>query len=452
FEDRTKSYGPHNSGDYVWVVQFEGESTDRFETTHLRYAGCAVDAADGVVRQEFRRAAEPLLLPKSLLNRLPSEASDVNLGTAVEAQGPVSFSREAAKGFVASKYGRAGVGRGDWTVGSKAEIELVRYTGLCHGKLTDAAAATPTPGGPPVTPGPRRVQCGVEWGWEDSRDRLTWLVIIPVEIDLSPCGPGASQGYFTCWSQPLFILIDAETGEQYGDGGTGGIMGPRVTNAEFQALSRYAWAESWWDLWHEVRAYAGQPLPDGLAASLDRPDAPTPTPFPSPVVPSDVTTTPTPTPAPGSPPVGPSGPTPTLAPAVPSQVSTQPRPQGTVVLAPTIYPTPTPRPRLAALIQGVLVDRNGCLAVGESPGDQSSYALVWSKDWHVVVRNAPNVTVTDTYDGRTTTVTWRIGDQIEIGGGSWNSNPPVPLDAAPNLYTVGTCDPQGLYWLVGDVK
>lgn len=71
------------------------------------------------------------------------------------------------------------------------------------------------------------------------------------------------------------------------------------TNTEVQALQRFAWAEGWWELWHQLKPYTDRTLPEGFAASLDRPDAPTPTPGP-----------PTPTPDPSLPPTA----TPTPAP------------------------------------------------------------------------------------------------------------------------------------------
>ncbi|MBI4306674.1 MAG: META domain-containing protein [Chloroflexi bacterium] len=312
FEDRAGGQSQlHDSDRYVWVVQFEGESfgaglaapLGRERGAMHRYAGCAVDAQDEVVREEFRRGAEPLLLPSAMLNRVPSVTSDVNLGSAVEARGAVNFDREAAIALAQDSYGGSVSGRsGGYFLAERAEAELIRYTGICHSSLGQLPAPTPTPGGPPETSSPPRGQCGVEWGSEDSNNRLTWLVIIPVELELGGCGgPGGSPRRATCWSQPVFALIDAESGEQYGDGGAGGLIGPLVTNEEQQALTRFAWTEGWWELWHRLRDFAGQPLPDGFAASLDRPDAPTPTPRPTSVIPAESTSTPTPTPTPPPP-------------------------------------------------------------------------------------------------------------------------------------------------------
>lgn len=404
FEDRIQSQLPlHDSNPYVWVVQFEGDSfgasPGQERWAMYRYAACAVDARDGVVRGEFRRQGEPLILPTEMLNGVPSEIPDVHLGSAVEAEGTVQFEREAAIALAQKRYGGSVSGRsGGYFLAERAEAELVRYTGTCHRRLEKVPTATPTPGGLPGTPRPQRVQCGAEWGSEDSRDRLTWLVIIPAELRMTGCGPERTPLASTCWSQPVFALIDAETGEQYGDGGSGGVGGPRVTNEEFLALTRFAGAQGWWELWHRVRAFADQPLPEGYAASLDHPDAPAPTATPVPAVPLDA-----------SPP-----------------------------------PTPTPRPRMLGLLVGVLVDRDGCLSVAREQG--TVFALVWKRGEHLVNRDGSTVVVTDTYDGKTVTVTWQLGQEVRLGGGT--SGPPFGKEHG--TFTVGDC--AGPYFLVGDVK
>lgn len=138
FEDRTGGRSLfHGSDRYVWVVQFEGESLGAGLSARpgqdppvQRFAGCAVDAEDGAVRQSFRGSAEPVLLPMGISPRIPSEVPDDNLGTAVEAWEPVPFTREEARNAVRSRYGSPG-----WFV-DRVEIELVRYTGTCHGRAS----------------------------------------------------------------------------------------------------------------------------------------------------------------------------------------------------------------------------------------------------------------------------------------------------------------------------
>ncbi len=298
FEDRVAGRSsPHGADQLVWVVQLEGESfgagiaaVSRRQPPPFHYVACAVDAQSGEVTRSSRTRAQPVFLPTGISPIVPSPAFDPNLGSAVEARGTVGFNREAAIELVRSVY-RSAPG----LLVDRAEIELVRYSGYCPGQ---GLFPSPTPGGPPNAPSPG-VQCGLEWAFsQPSTDRLTWLVIIPVALELDACGPSRAPDNplapnNTCWSQQIFTLIDAETGKQYGDGGNG-RGGPLVTNEEHQALVRFAWAEGWWELWHQVKDYGGQQLPEGLAASLDRPDAPTPTPTRERTVPPDATPSPTP--------------------------------------------------------------------------------------------------------------------------------------------------------------
>lgn len=200
----------------------------------------------------------------------------------------------------------------------------------------------------------RSADAGHSWRSVDPRE---------VRITLSDAPITDMPAHLTCWSQPIFALVDAETGERYGDGPAGGVIGPLVTNEEQQALTRFAWAEGWWELWQRLRAFAGEPLPEGLAASLDRPDAPAPTPIPVPAMPADAT------------------------------------------------PTPTSIPRMTALLIGMLVERDGCLSVNVG---SEAIALVWSEGQHVARRNDSTIEITDVYTGRTRTVTWRLGQEVAL--------------------------------------
>lgn len=166
-----------------------------------------------------------------------------------------------------------------------------------------------------------------------------------------------------------------------------------------------------------------------LVAACVVEDAPTPTPLPSPSVPADATPTPTRTPASVRPPNQTATPTSTVVPVLPTY------------LIPT--PTPTPRPRLLALLVGVLVDRDGCLAVVPEHASDP-VALIWTREWHVVRREGSNVTVVDTYDGKTTSVTWQLGREVRLGGGTAG-----PLKDTGH-FTIGECS--GPYWLVGNVR
>jgi hypothetical protein len=101
-----------------------------------------------------------------------------------------------------------------------------------------------------------------------------------------------------CWGATENQFVDAATGNVlYGGGDI--HLGPLLSNSESAALQRFAWAEGWWKLWHEVRQYNGKRVPTEVVAQLDRPDAPTPTPFPPTATPpANATATATPTPVP----------------------------------------------------------------------------------------------------------------------------------------------------------
>jgi len=130
---------------------------------------------------------------------------------------------------------------------------------------------------------------------------LLWWAFIPQEFGRASCsGPPSVDGrHFFCWVSAIWQFIDADTGAIY-QGGNFGKLGPRVTGEEGQALFRFAQAEGWWELWHRLKPYTGEALPDGFAAALDRPDSPTPTPGPpTPTPDPNAPAPPTPTPVPG---------------------------------------------------------------------------------------------------------------------------------------------------------
>jgi hypothetical protein len=111
---------------------------------------------------------------------------------------------------------------------------------------------------------------------------------------------------------------------------------------------------------------------------------------------------------------------------------------------PSLAGTPTPQvvsTRLTALAIGVLTLQDGCLRLDPVDDATDSYLLVWPPD------------ITPTIQGDTVkvidsllhlTYTWRIGDQLQLGGGELSSIPESLRSVQPKI-----C--QGPYWIVGGV-
>ena len=297
----------------VWVVQIEGESrpakgseSNDTEPLIYRFNAAVVDATDGQMLIRLQSEFEPFILP---LEFLPEELVNVESAEHSASRSALAISREEAIQFVVDEYGNRRQNL------DAIETVLVRYSNPSGGEdvtfgprptPTRALAVQPTPTAtssvdPPIQPtatsAPRLTPTPVV-------DRLSWLVIIPGELSFSGCfisGPTNST-HSTCWMSVHYFVVDAETGALMGGGGgTGsGQLGPRMTNEESLAFQHYAWSEGWWSLWHSLRQYNGERVPPGLAAELDRPNAPTPTqrpatPTPDPALPPTPTPTPPPT-------------------------------------------------------------------------------------------------------------------------------------------------------------
>ena len=106
--------------------------------------------------------------------------------------------------------------------------------------------------------------------------------------------------------------------------------------------------------------------------------------------------------------------------------------------------------RWAALLEGTLVEEDGCLRV-ESPDrqDVTSTALVWQMDIFEVTRSGDEVTIVDLYGDNGQPgepVIWRLGQTLRIGGGE--------LRRAGVIDHAGADFPEkcvGPYWLVSGV-
>ena len=244
----------------VWVVQITGDSTQRvrdrssgeLELRTYRYATVALQAYSGGEAGSARYQAQPTFYSAEInepgMNELVPVA-DQTISTRITREQVRQIAEENFNGSNSAMLDRM-------------EIELIE---------------NPTGG-------------------------IAWWVYVPVELG-SSCGgtggPDTGDGrHLWCFSSATWDFVNAENGEVT-DGAYFGQSFFRVTNEEVQALHRFAWAEGWWELWHRLKPYEGQILPEGFAADLDRPNAPTPTPRP-----------PTPTPDPNAPPA----PTPTPAP------------------------------------------------------------------------------------------------------------------------------------------
>lgn len=292
---RTAGY---STSRYVWAVQFLGEShtaVDRSSSGVTDYfAECAVDANDGQV-QQINRSKTPFLLPEGIAPTLPRATSSVNSGRAVLTTEPVDFTREQVQDFINQHFGGP-YGRTAPLPGY-AQIELVRYTAphcpppaVPGAALTATAYAVATTESVPLikTATARSMlaetQCELLLRSRPGKDQLTWLVVVPTQFQLNSCGPKSANGLIrTCWSSQILALLDAQSGEEFGDLAVG-VNGPNLSASEFQELQRYAWSEGWWALWYQIKGHRGDRLPEGLAASLDRPNAPTPTPRPAPEI------------------------------------------------------------------------------------------------------------------------------------------------------------------------
>jgi hypothetical protein len=296
----------------VWLVQVEGEShtaqRGMVEDKTYRFNAVAVDAVTGDVVARMQSEYEPFLLPRELL---PEELVNAGIDERDIQRDALPVTRDEAVRIATEQYGAP--------EGANAiEVALVRYSNpSAPGADSIGPSPTPTPAsasGPSPTANSDGRELFVPNPFPQATatpisDRLSWLVIMPTDFGFSGCpisGPGPTGdseefARVTCWVRIQFVYVDADTGVIY-EGGSKGVLGPSLTSEERAALNRFAWAEGWWALWHEVRQYNGQQrLPEGLAAQLDRPDAPTPTPYPPTATPpADATPTATPTPPPSA--------------------------------------------------------------------------------------------------------------------------------------------------------
>ena len=312
---------------------------------------------------------------------MPNEIPDPNYGVIVPASGVATFSRDDLMALVKEQY-KARYYRPEWV-----EIELVSYTEAAGLQNAPATPLPPTPTPPPtgetVTPRPEATRRPL------SIDRLSWLVIVPTEFGYDRCfgGPIRSDTRSICFFAADWMLIDALTGEIVPVGGSIGLPSPQVTSDEYRALERFAWAEGWWELWHQVKQYSGERLPAGLATQLDRPDALRPTPYPTSTPDPDATPRPTPTPAPTPTPhpaffpvpfpVPPGPPTPTPTPTL-SQDQTRPTSTPVATSLPSLYEDSAnlaAYPNVTTVLIGTVTEH-----LGEEVWSDGSYGL-----WRVEV-------------------------------------------------------------------
>jgi hypothetical protein len=298
--------------DFAWIVQTEGVShtldshvqgTGR-SATAFRINMVIVDAGTGDMIARSQSEYEPFILPAAFLTweedyeHVDYRDIDLNELTVSVDEAVVQVTLED---FLSDDNDLR-----------RVEYELIRYSSPERSSGPDATptpttpAATPTPGGPAptATTAARPTTTPVV-------DRLAWLVIVPGEFGLDHgcfvSGPPImTAGSRTCWGRVTSRIVNATTGETY-DGSSPGYLGPIATQSERAALQRLGWAEGWWAVWHELGEFAmgSKRLPEGLAAQLDRPDAPTPTPVPTatpkPTPPGGAAPAPTPTPTPPPP-------------------------------------------------------------------------------------------------------------------------------------------------------
>ena len=306
----------------VWIVQVEGTSqppaenatTSNGQPLVYRFNAVAIDAETGDVISHMQSEYEPFILP---IEFLPKAIVNTGLDERNIQRDSLPVSRDEAVDIVLAGYGYPRITNRD-----AIETSLVMYSNpVLPGDSSVGPLATVTPAsttapptstaGPPPSPTAETTP-QVRVTNTPAVNRLSWLVIMPSELSFSGCfisGP-AGESHLTCWMSVPYFFVDTQTGDIYLSDGLEGFIGPALTNDESLALQHFAWAEGWWALWHKVHQYNRTRLPDGLAATLDRPDAPTPTPFPStPTPPVGATPTPIPTPVPS--------PTPTPTPSVP---------------------------------------------------------------------------------------------------------------------------------------
>lgn len=246
----------YGSSGPVWVVQVSGDSGHILRTGNTReyrYATVSVHAYTGGIGGETRTRAEPTFIS--------AEINEPSMNELVPVENPLAdtkISREEVRNFVETNF--SGYSS---SLLERMEIDLV----------------------------------------ESPSDGIVWWVYIPRELG-SGCGasggPGVDGRHLWCLGAAQWMFVDADTGE-ISDGKNFGKSALMVTNEEVQALRRFAWEEGWWELWHQLKPYTDRTLPEGFAASLDRPNAPTPTPGPpTPTPDPNLPPTPTPTPAPSS--------------------------------------------------------------------------------------------------------------------------------------------------------
>ena len=327
---RVKDIPSHPEGDLVvvfarhedtliWLAQVEGTSRppqamldQGAEDVTYRFNAVAIDASTGEVVARMQSEYEPFILPLAFL---PEGLASAGIDERNISRDSLPITEDAIRDLIATEYGDSRSANID-----AMELALVRYSSPNSGTGSIGPTATPTAAGATPTPGGRDLF--VPSGQATSAplstatptsDRLSWLVILPSRMGFDDSclisGP-AGERHLTCWMSVDYYFFDVETGAEY-DGGGNGFIGPNVTNEERQALSRFAWTEGWWALWHEVREYNREPLPAGLAAQLDRPNAPTPTPYPPTATPpADATPTSIPTPTPSATPAPTSTPAP----------------------------------------------------------------------------------------------------------------------------------------------
>jgi hypothetical protein len=302
----------------VWIVQVEGTSrppaenatTSSGQPLVYRFNAVAIDAETGDVISRMQSEYEPFILP---IEFLPKAIVNAGLDERNIQRDSLPVSRDEAVDIVLARYGNQRTTNRD-----AIETSLVMFSNpVLPGDSSVGPLATATPvstyAAPTSTSGPSHLPMPettphVRVTNTPVVNRLSWLVIMPSELSFRGCfisGP-PGESHLTCWMSVPYFFVDTQTGDIYLSDGLG-FIGPALTKDESLALQHFAWAEGWWALWHKVHQYNGTRLPDGLAATLDRPDAPTPTPFPSTPTPP-VGTTPTPIPTP---------PTPTPTPRVP---------------------------------------------------------------------------------------------------------------------------------------
>lgn len=348
-------YATHGDN-LVWIAQVEGTShASNGEPAAYHFNAVAIDAVTGDVISRLQSENEPFILPLGLL---PGELIDTGIDEREIQRDSLPVTRDEAVEIITSNYIN---GRHQEEKIEGIETALVRYSGpFRSGESSTGPTPTPTAAshqpittsaaGSPSTPA-ATATTHVSATSTPVVERLSWLVIVPGQLSFSGCLISGPSREFRrpCWMSVEYYFVDAETGDVHNSNGQV-FLGPLLNSDERAALKRFAWAEGWWRLWHEVSEYNNERIPEGLATELDRPDAPTPTPQPPTATPSKDPTPPlTPTPHPYSTtptPTQPTGSTSTPAPViVTTPTPTQPAgatPTSAPYTDPTLPPTPTP--------------------------------------------------------------------------------------------------------------